>query len=146
MTDLIHQPVFQTYAICSAALVVILYGLGFWTAKIRNDHKKVINAEDLKVNPGAEAVEVEHPAVQRIKRAHGNSLENAVPFFAIGFLYVCTSPRPAMANALFITFVAVRLFHAFFYLTARQPFRTLSFAVGALVNLTMVVQVLRAVL
>ena len=35
---------------------------------------------------------------------------------------------------------------AVFYLTAKQPFRTASFAVGALINLAMAVQVLRAVM
>ena len=146
MNALISQPVFQLYALCSAILVIILYGLGFYTAKVRNDHKKVINAEDVKVNSGATAVDVEVPEVQRIKRAHANSLENAVPFFIIGFIYSQTSPGMGMAQGLFFTFLAVRLFHSFFYLTARQPFRTLSFAIGGVVNLIMAVQVIRAAL
>ena len=70
-------------------------------------------------------VEVEHPDVQRIKRAHVNAIENAVPFFVIGFIYTQTSPSMMMARVLFLTFVAIRLFHAIFYLTAKQPFRTL---------------------
>lgn len=91
-------------------------------------------------------VEIEHADVQRIKRAHGNAIENAVPFFVIGFIYTQTSPSMMVARVLFLTFVALRLFHAMFYLTAKQPFRTASFALGALINLAMVVQVLRAVL
>jgi uncharacterized MAPEG superfamily protein len=47
-------------------------------------------------------------------------------------------------QVLFFLFVGIRLFHAIFYLTAKQPFRTMSFAVGALVNLAMVVEVVRA--
>ena len=144
MTTLMTQPVFQLYAICTAILVIILYGLGFYTAKIRADRKKIVNYEDVKVNSGAEVVDVEHADVQRIKRAHLNSLENAVPFFILGFIYSQTSPSMGMAQGLFFTFVGVRLLHAIFYLTARQPFRTLSFGIGGVVNLIMAVQVLRA--
>jgi prostaglandin-E synthase 1 len=146
MTPLIAQPAFQLYSIACAVLIIVLYALGFYTAKVRNDRRKVINHEDVKVNRGAEVVDFEHPDVQRIKRAHLNSLENAVPFFIIGFIYTQTAPSMLMTNALFGSFVAFRLLHAFFYLTARQPFRTLSFAVGGVINLIMAVQVLRAVL
>ncbi len=146
MTPLLQQPVVVLYAIACAALVVSLYALGFLTAKIRNDGRKIINEEDVKVNRGAVHVEVEPPAVARIKRAHSNALENAVPFFVIGFLYTQTQPGTAVAAGLFGGFVVLRLLHAAFYLTATQPFRTLSFAVGGVINLAMVVQVLRAVL
>ena len=141
---LMNNPVFQTYGLVSAALVVILYGLGFWTAKTRANRKQVLNSEDVVVAKGAVAVDVEHVDVQRIKRAHLNAIENAVPFFVIGFLYSQTSPNPKLASGLFFTFLGLRLFHAIFYLGARQPFRTISFALGALVNLVMVVQVVRA--
>ena len=146
MTPLIAQPAFQLYALCSAFLILILYALGFDTAKVRADRKKVLNFEDVRINGGAVIVEIEHPDVQRVQRAHRNALENAVPFFAIGFLYTQTSPSMAMLQGLFGVFVAVRLLHAIFYLGARQPFRTISFAVGGLVNVIMAVQVIRAVL
>jgi glutathione S-transferase len=143
---MINDPVFQLYALCSSVLVVVLYGLGFLTAKTRAERKVVVNHEDTKVNGGASVQDAEHADVQRLKRAHINSLENAVPFFAIGLLYTMTSPSLALARGLFITFAAIRLLHAVFYVSAKQPFRTASFAVGALINLTMVVQVVRAVL
>ena len=145
MPTLFTQPVFQLYVLCSGALVAILYGLGFYTAKLRNDRKQIINHEDIKVNSGAVQVDVEHPDVQRVKRAHANALENSVPFFVLGLLYSLTaSPSLVVAQALFGTFVTVRLFHAIFYLGARQPFRTASFAVGALVNVALVVMVVKA--
>jgi len=146
MTPLIAHPAFQLYALCSAFLILVLYALGFYTAKVRADRKKVLNFEDVRINGGAVVVEVEHPDVQRVQRAHRNALENAVPFFAIGFLYTQTSPSMAMLQGLFVVFISVRLLHAIFYLGARQPFRTVSFAVGGLVNVIMAVQVIRAVL
>lgn len=140
-----NDPVFQAYVLSVSIVIITLYGLGFHTAKTRADRKIVVNPEDTSVNGGATVADVDHPDVQRIKRAHQNLLENAVPFFAIGFLYSLTTPNLAFARVLFAAFVLIRVFHAVFYLTAKQPFRTISFAVGALVNLTMVVQVLRVV-
>lgn len=145
MDSIFRDPVFQAYALSVAVLVTALYGLGFHTAKTRAARKIVINHEDVGINGGAKVADLEHVDVQRIKRAHLNLLENAVPFFAIGFLYTLTAPGLGFARALFAVFVVIRLFHAVFYLSAKQPYRTLSFAVGALVNLTMVVQVLRVV-
>lgn len=145
MDTLLSQPVFQAYAFSVSILVVTLYGLGFNTAKVRNDRKIVVNPEDAGINGGARVADIDHPDVQRIKRAHINLLENAAPFFAIGLLFSLTSPGLLFARALFTVFVVVRVLHALFYLTAKQPFRTLSFAVGAIVNLIMVVQVLRTV-
>jgi glutathione S-transferase len=146
MNTLFADPVFQGYALSVSIVLGILYGLGFHTARIRAQRKVVVNAEDVAINVGATVAEIVHVDVQRIKRAHINLLENAVPFFAIGLLYTFTTPSVGFAWALFGVFVSVRLLHALFYLNAKQPFRTLSFAVGALVNLTMAVQVVRAVI
>lgn len=145
MNALLSQAPFQCYALAVAVLVLNLYGLGFYTAKLRADRKIVLNPEDAGINGGAAVAESEHPDVLRVKRAHLNLLENAVPFFAIGFLYTLTDPSVTLSCAFFTVFVVIRLFHSVFYLTAKQPFRTLSFAVGALINVAMVVQVVRAV-
>lgn len=146
MSPLFSQPAFQLYAIASAVLVLGFYALAFLTGAVRDKHKAVVNAEDVRVYAGAEVVPVEHPAVQRVKRAHLNLIENAVPFFVIGLLYAFTGPPALLALALYFTFVAVRILHAIFYLTARQPSRAASFFLGVLVNGAMLVQVLRAVL
>lgn len=145
MDTLLTQPVFASYALSACIVALTMYGLGFNTAKVRAERKIVLNPEDVSVNSGARVGEDEHPDVLRVKRAHLNLIENAVPFFAIGLLYSLTSPGLVFARGLFATFVIVRVFHAVFYLNAKQPFRTLSFAVGALVNVIMVIQVLRAV-
>jgi uncharacterized MAPEG superfamily protein len=145
MSALVSTPVFHLYALCSAALVALLHGLGFLTGKTRETKKAVLNPEDVRVYRGANVVDVEHPDVQRVKRAHTNLIENAVPFFVIGFLYAQTDPSVLLARALFLSFVVFRILHAMFYLKGLQPFRAASFAVGAFINLIMVVQVVRAV-
>lgn len=142
--NIFHDPVFQSYALAVAAIVLTLYGLAFRTVATRASRKVEVNAEDIGTR-GATLAPVEHPDVLRVKRAHLNLLENALPFFAIGLLYTMTDPNLTLARILFGGFVAVRVAHAFFYLGAKQPWRTLSFATGALVNIVMVVQVGRAV-
>ena len=107
--------------------------------------KTFVNPEDATLNKGALA-EVEHPDVARVKRAHINALENAVPFFAVAPLYAATGGSLLGAKAYFLTFVAARLLHSLFYLWGRQPFRTLSFGIGILCVIGMGVHVLRAVI
>jgi prostaglandin-E synthase 1 len=140
------DPVFQAYTLAASATIVLLYALGFLTAKTRAERKIVLNPEDVSVNSGSKVGEVEHPDVLRIKRAHLNLLETAVPFFAIGFLYTATAPSVTLARVLFGAFVVVRVLHAVFYLGAKQPFRTIMFAGGTLVNVIMLVQVMRTLL
>ncbi len=141
--SLSNEPVLQLFALSSAVVVVTLYGLGFATAKKRADRKLVINPEDVAVNSGAKVGDGEHPDVLRIKRAHLNGIENAVPFFVLGFLFTMTDPSLTLARVLFGTFVGIRVLHAVFYLSAKQPFRTASFAVGAIVNLVLLEEVVR---
>ena len=145
MNALVSTPPFQIYALCSAALVALLYGLGYLTGTTRGARKAVVNHEDVQVYRGAAVVDVEHPDVQRVKRAHLNLVENAVPFFVIGFLYVMTDPDILVARVLLLAFVASRFLHTLFYLTGRQPFRAACFAAGLLLNAVMLVQVVRAV-
>ncbi len=146
MNPLLAQPVFQAYAASCALLVVGLHLLAGATGHIRSARKTVLNAEDTRVYKGASVVDVEHGDVQRAKRVHLNLIENALPFFAIGFVYTLTDPSVLMARSLFFGFVAIRLLHALFYVKGLQPARAMSFFGGMVVNLVMVAQVLRAVL
>ncbi|HRC55905.1 MAG: MAPEG family protein [Myxococcales bacterium] len=145
MTSIFHDPVFQAYTLAVAAVVVTLYALGFITALRRAKRKIVINAEDASINGGATVADVEHPDVARAKRAHQNLIEAALPFLTVGFLYTMTAPGLTMARVLFATFVVARALHAVTYLGAKQPLRTMSFGIGTVVNVIMLVQILRTV-
>ena len=139
------DPAFKTYALVSALLVIHLLVLAGWTGTVRALRKKFVNPEDAKLNK-AEQVDTEHSDVERTKRAHANAIENAVPFFAIGALYAATKPSMMGVQAYFFTFLAMRVLHSVFYLWGKQPFRTMSFAVGAFATVGMAVHVIRAVL
>ena len=138
------QPAFRLFAIASLLLVATLYRLAFLTGKVRDQSKAVVNPEDVRVYHGASVVDLDHPNVLRVKRAHLNLLENAVPFFVIGLLYALTRPGPAMASVLFFGFVGIRWVHAFVYMKRLQPVRAGAFAAGVLVNVIMAALVVRA--
>ena len=136
------NPALSLYALSAVALVFHLFILAGYTGYVRTKNKQWVNPEDAKLNKG-ENTDVEHPDVARTKRAHGNALENAVPFFVVGALYAMTDPGHTGAVAYFGTFVGVRVLHSIFYLWGRQPFRTMMFAIGVLACIGMGIHVIR---
>lgn len=139
------SPALQLYALFSTVLAVQLLALALWTGTVRVMKKQWVNPEDAKLSKG-ENVQVDHPDVARVKRAHQNAIENAIPFFAVGFLYAGVAPSKNAALIYFGTFTAARLLHSVFYLWGRQPFRTMMFGVGVLATLGMAVHVIRTAL
>ena len=130
MNTLLHTPAFGAYAVSSLTLVGLLHFLAFRTGGVRTNARAVVNPEDVRVYAGASVVEVEHPDVQRLKRAHLNLLENSVPFFVVGFLFSLTEPSLLAAASLYGMFVASRVLHAVVYLKRRQPLRSAAWFVG----------------
>jgi glutathione S-transferase len=137
------NPALKLYALVAALIGVQMLLLALWTGTVRTRHKQWVNPEDAKLNKGDQK-DQDHPDVQRVKRAHQNAIENAVPFFAIGLLYALSGASKTGAQAYFFTFLGARVLHSIFYLWGRQPFRTLMFAVGVLATLGMAYQVIRA--
>jgi glutathione S-transferase len=136
------NPAFSVYAIATAIVALHLIALAGYTGRVRSRHKQYANPEDAGFFKVA-AAEGDHEDVLRVKRAHANALENAVPFFAIGALYAATGPSRNAALAYFGTFVAARVLHSVFYIWGKQPFRTILFVVGVLATVGMAVHVLR---
>jgi uncharacterized MAPEG superfamily protein len=145
MNILLDNPAFRTYVICATILAVHLILLAGWTGTVRATRKAFVNPEDARLNKGTE-VDSDHPDVRRAGRAHMNALENAVPFFIVGLLYVLTGATKTGAMAYFGTFTAARLLHSIFYLAGKQPFRTISFGIGVLTIFGMAFHVVRAAL
>jgi glutathione S-transferase len=140
-TELFSDPQFRLYALTSSILALHLLALAAMTGGARTKAKKYVNPEDAAALKGS-VVEIDVDPVLRLKRAHLNALENAVPFFVIGFLYVLSGCSQRGATIYFWTFVAARLLHSVFYLAGKQPWRTVMFAIGSLAVAGMAVQVL----
>jgi glutathione S-transferase len=136
--SVVHPPsAFGAYAVACLALVGLLYFLAYRTGGVRTRAKAVVNPEDVRVYAGASVVEIEHPEVQRVKRAHLNLLENSVPFFIVGFLFAVTEPNLLVAAVLYGLFVASRVLYAIVYLSGSQPARSAAWFFGVAVVVVM---------
>ena len=140
MLQLAANPAFRLYAACSILLVVMMYVLGFRQASTRIKHGITLNPEDRtggnkqKARPAAQA---EHPDVERTARVYRNAQEN-VPFFLVLGLMGVLAGVPLLALQMsLIGFTVSRFVYTFAYLNALQPWRSLSFGVGALANLAL---------
>jgi uncharacterized MAPEG superfamily protein len=142
--NLTENPAFAAYALACSVLALQLIVLAFLTGRARGKVKTYVNAEDAVTFKG-ETAEAEHPAVIRAQRSHLNTLENVVPFFVVGYLYVLTGATRTGATAYFAVFVAARLLHSVVFALGLQPWRTITYLIGILSILGMVVHVIRAV-
>lgn len=70
--------------------------------------------------------------VERVRRAHRNDMENILPFFAVGLIYVLISPDPFIAINLFRAVAISRIIHTFVYavVVIPQPARVLSWIIA----------------
>jgi uncharacterized MAPEG superfamily protein len=139
---MLDNPALKLYVLVSALVAVHLVLLAVWTGTVRTRLKRWVNPEDAAVLGGTQ-VEADPLEVLRVKRAHQNALENAVPFFVIGLGYALTGASKVGAEAYFFTFLAARVLHSLFYLFGKQPFRTVTFAVGVAALLGMTIHVVR---
>jgi uncharacterized MAPEG superfamily protein len=145
MPTLSSDPILSLYALVATLVSLHVLILAQWTAAVRLRNKTYVNAEDATQFKGAPA-DADLAAVLRVKRAHQNALENAVPFLAIGFFYALSGPSKFGAQAYFFTFLAARVLHSVFYLFGKQPFRTLMFGIGVAAIVGMAIRVIRVTL
>lgn len=120
----LQNPVFATYAIAAALMIVKAASMS-WLTVVRMMQVKggFRSPEDLKktpLNPEPDPKQLEkNEAVERIRRIHLNDLEN-IPFFVTaGFLFVFTDPSLTLARVLLYGYVVTRLLHFGAYFTAR---------------------------
>jgi glutathione S-transferase len=139
----INPEAFKLYAICSALLALNVLVLAGMTGGARGKNKSPANPEDAG-KPKETEYGPNHPAVERVQRAHRNALENIGVFWPIALIFVLCGASPLGAKAYFITFTAARFLHSFFHLRGIQPFRTIAFAIGALCLGGMIVQIFMA--
>jgi len=141
------NPAFRTYALCAAILGLKMLFSAIYTGSRRQKHRGYINVEDGAVfGQGAAAAEQEAPAVAHALRIQRNDLENIPLFFAIALIYVLLGASPFGAAVYCWTFTVARIAHTFFYTNHMQPWRALSFGVGALATVGMIVQIILAAL
>ncbi|XP_058121402.1 prostaglandin E synthase-like [Anopheles ziemanni] len=135
----VEPAVFQAYAFWAAVLALKMLVMSILTGMQRGSKKVFSNPEDVK--PGG-TVAYNDPDVERVRRAHRNDMENILPYFIVGFLYMFTSPSVFVATNLFRLVAAVRISHTVFHaLVPVAKFRGLSWAVGFFTTAFMAVRI-----
>ena len=119
------------YGVTSTALCLNLLTLWIASGVSRAKTGVAINSEDGARHRAPVSAE-DPPAVARILRAHRNAEAVTYPFLLMGLTYVFLDGPIRQAVPIFSLFVIARVAHSIFYLAAKQPWRTISFAVSLL--------------
>jgi uncharacterized membrane protein YecN with MAPEG domain len=139
------SPLLSAYAVTCIVLSLNLLLLWVSSGAIRAKTRIAINAED-GARYGAPVSEIDPPAVARILRAHRNAEATIYPLLLLGLVYVLAGGRAWVAIPIFTIFTLARIAHSVFYLRAKQPWRTVAFAVSLSMILVLILAVLQALL
>ena len=131
---------FVAYAITALVLSLDLIVLWAMSGGVRAGTKTALNAEDASLFKVA-VVDVDPAPVARVLRAHRNAEANIYPFLILGLIYVLAGASYLPAVIIFAVFTAARLLHSIFYVRGGQPWRTISFAVGAFATLALMIAI-----
>ena len=144
------NPVFVTYAIAAAIMVLKIMAQGWITVvRMLSNQGGFVNPEDANsgpANPKPRPGQLElNDDVDRSRRIHRNDLENIPAFLAIGLLFVLIAPPLAAAQWLMYGFVVARLLHTIAYSTAQShEVRATFYTAGSLIVIAMAAWVLLA--
>jgi uncharacterized MAPEG superfamily protein len=139
------DPVVRLFAVVCLLLVVKIAAVGGYTSVLRLSRKVFATPEDYKLQ-GLAPRQTMDPDIERVRRAHQNDLENILPFFVVGFVFLLTHPSLLAAQIYGIGYLLARTLHSVFYIRSMQPYRTIAFTVGSILTLAMLVQSLVVVL
>ena len=144
MPHTLADPIVRLYAVVYALLVLKIAVVGSYTSVLRLSRKVYATPEDYALQ-GMAPRATRDEDIERVRRAHQNDVENILPFFVVGYLYLLTGPSYTAAAVYLIGYLAARTLHSVFYIAGMQPHRTIAFALGGVLTLAMIVQVFVAV-
>ncbi|XP_062138564.1 microsomal glutathione S-transferase 1 isoform X1 [Drosophila sulfurigaster albostrigata] len=145
----LDNPVFCCYLFWATVLVVKMLLMSLLTA-LQRFRYKLLGLLPLglrrKIFPNEEdlffkniEVQFDDPHVERVRRAHRNDMENILPYFIMGLIYLSTDPNPTVACNLFRVAAVARILHTLVYAVypVPQPSRILAFATMLLITFYM---------
>lgn len=144
----LQNPVFATYAIAAAIMILKVMGQGWMTVyRMLKSDSGLASPEDVQrglinKNPRPEQLEI-NDYVDRSRRMHRNDLENIPAFLAAGLLFVAIDPQLLVAQIVMYGFVAARVLHAIAYVTKQtHEVRATFYTIGSLIVMYMAAHVL----
>lgn len=133
-TPLMITPV-EAWSLGAVALFIKMLAIALIQGQQRIKHKVFTKPEDAKAYGTGQAAAQDLPIVERGQRALRNDLENIPIFLAISWAYISLNCWEQGALIYIAIFVLARIWHTTFYLSPKQPHRTLGYGVGILVML-----------
>jgi glutathione S-transferase len=138
------MPLLRMYALTAIVLAIKMSAIAIVQGRARTGAKAFLNPEDARML-GGQPVAEEPEIVQRASRAWRNDLENIPIFLILAGIYVAAGLSVTAFVIYCVVFMAARIIHTFCYINAIQPLRTISFVVGAVAMLAMIVHLFIAV-
>ena len=132
----VSDSVFLAYSLTCALLCLNLLLLWIASGAMRAKGGMAINPED-GARYNTPVSDQDPPAVARILRAHRNAEAVIYPFLLLGLVYVLAGGTITFAAPIFAVFLTSRVAHSGFYLAAKQPWRTASFAISLLATVAL---------
>jgi len=148
MSLTLENPVFITYLIASALMVLKIMGQGWMTVlRMMKVNAGFASPEDIRKGPLNKAPDPSQLAVNdyvdRSRRMHRNDLENVPAFWAAGLLFVAVNPAAWLAQILMYGFVAARLAHFWAYATKQtHEVRATFYTIGSGIVIYMAIHAL----
>ena len=136
MNDVLNTPLFAVFTVVLVLETLKTLILGTATVLTRGKLRIFNNQEDADWL-GGEAVEIDHPDAARVFRAHRNNLENLLPFFVAGWLYLSSGASPFVGMAYFVAFFIGRSLHTYAYLGKRAMMRRNAYSLAWLAIVAM---------
>jgi uncharacterized MAPEG superfamily protein len=125
----------KVYAVCCVILFIKMFAVGLSQGLIKAKNKSFVVVEDAKML-GLEPATTEPIQLIRANNAFRNDLENIPIFLFLGLVYVIMNCWDRGSAIYFPLFVFARVMHSIFYISGKQPWRTISFALGLTMSFT----------
>ena len=133
----LHPLSLKVLGVCTSVLFLKMFAIGLTQGLVRNKNKIYTNPEDAALIGKTTPAQAEHPDYIRASNAYRNDLENIPIFLGLAWAALQLHAGEAMLPIYFSVFTLARVGHTFFYLKGLQPWRSLAFGVGLLVNLAL---------
>jgi uncharacterized MAPEG superfamily protein len=140
------DPRLKVYAICLVILFFKMTAIALYQSSHRIRKNAYTNPEDAKAFGKGAALPGELAEVDKASKAYRNDLENIPIFLFLALIYVMLDCWEQGAVIYFWTFTVARVFHTVCYIRGIQPWRTMSYTVGAVMSAAVALHILAKVL
>jgi uncharacterized MAPEG superfamily protein len=132
----------KVLAVCCVILFIKMLWVGVVQTLTRAKTGEFTNPIDAKFFAKREPVEKDPVMVERGANAFRNDLENIPMFLFLGLMYSLLGCWELGALIYFSIFTVTRINHSISYLKGLQPWRTVSYSIGAAVSIVVCAHIL----